>query len=198
MSIGSGIRSVAYDQRAYEDPDTFRHGKEQYNLTEGEQETLLRWINNNFVLVTTPWRKETSYTLKHVFERSSVGFYVTNGHFKGAMSAAGFSPVNPSEKNWVFRVRFMKSHPSPGTFLAWLRKDGHENPYVRGMARYAMEDRSFPSGWITEAELRTYFGERSLWRGVPKYLHEVWEEYERYRARRARQTIRRPAVRILH
>jgi len=198
MSIASGIRSVAYDQTAYEDPDTFRNGKEQYNLTKDEQETLLRWIQNNFTLAPTVWRKETSYTLKHVFERCSVGFYVTNGHFKGAMLAAGFSPANPSEKNWHFRIRYVKSHPAPGTFLAWLRREDHEDGYIAGLALDTLEDRSFPSDWITEADLRTYYAERSIWRAVPKNLHEIWEAYERFRERRARRTIRRPAVRVLH
>jgi len=46
----------------------------------------------------------SSYGLKHDYERESK-HYLSNGEFKGAMLAAGYTPVNKDEKNWLFKIR---------------------------------------------------------------------------------------------
>ena len=71
-------------------------------LAPAEQVPLLEWIR----LAVKPAKTigpGTSYGIKHDYEK--VGFYITNGQFKGAMLAAGYAPVNPNELNWEFRIR---------------------------------------------------------------------------------------------
>src|SRR5215207_4968493 len=72
------------------------------NLSPVEQATLLEWMR----LAIKPAKTvapSTSYGIKHDFEK--VGFYITNGQFKGAMLTAGYPPANPNELNWEFRIR---------------------------------------------------------------------------------------------
>ena len=68
------------------DPATFGE------LSESEQQELLGWI----AATIRPIHRRSpiaycpsSYYLKHEFERSARGFYITNGQFKGAMQEAG-------------------------------------------------------------------------------------------------------------
>jgi hypothetical protein len=71
-------------------------------LTTTEQAALLEWIR----LAVKPAKTTgpgTSYGIKHDFEK--VGLYTSNGQFKGAMLAAGYTPVDPNELNWEFRIR---------------------------------------------------------------------------------------------
>lgn len=50
-------------------------------------------------------KKHSSYGLKHLFEHSSGGFYVSNGAFKGAMLKAGFKKTaGDPPKNWYFNI----------------------------------------------------------------------------------------------
>ncbi|WP_203332629.1 hypothetical protein [Planococcus beigongshangi] len=46
----------------------------------------------------------TSYRLKHQFEYSKDGFYITNGQMKGALLAAGFRPKDENDLNWTFAL----------------------------------------------------------------------------------------------
>lgn len=71
-------------------------------LTESEQQTLLDWIESNFIRTQTFNTKRSSYYIKHLFEKG--GFYVTNGQFKGAMLKAGFKVKNPNSDNWYFNI----------------------------------------------------------------------------------------------
>jgi hypothetical protein len=71
-------------------------------LAPAEQAALLEWIRLTIKPVKTV-APSTSYGIKHTFEE--VGFYISNGQFKGAMLAAGYAPVNPDELNWEFRIR---------------------------------------------------------------------------------------------
>ncbi len=76
-------------------------------LTDLEQRALLIWISIAMRPAKTPDRR-TSYGIKHDFDDwrdKRLGFYVTNGAFKGAMLAAGYAPVDPAAPNWIFRTR---------------------------------------------------------------------------------------------
>src|SRR5215216_889971 len=72
-------------------------------LAPAEQAALLEWIRLAIKPAKTVDRSTTSYGIKHDFEK--VGFYITNGQFKGTMVAAGYAPVDPNELNWEFRIR---------------------------------------------------------------------------------------------
>lgn len=73
-------------------------------LTPDEANVLCEWIKNSFIPIRTPNKNHTSYGLKHIFERSKNGFYITNGQFKGAMVECDFHPVDRYKLNWVFRI----------------------------------------------------------------------------------------------
>lgn len=74
------------------------------DLTLDEATTLVAWIQENFVPRKTANRWHTSYGLKHIFENSDGGFYVTNNQFKDAMLQAGFKPVEENMLNWYYRI----------------------------------------------------------------------------------------------
>lgn len=73
-------------------------------LTSQEKEQLVNWIRTNLVPTQTFNPKHTSYGLKHYFENSPGGFYISNGAFKGAMLACGFKVKDTSQLNWIFNV----------------------------------------------------------------------------------------------
>lgn len=64
---------------------------------------LLVWIQKTYMKGRRSHR-QSSYGIKHDFERDSHE-YVTNGQFKGAMKHLGFEPINPEERNWIFRIK---------------------------------------------------------------------------------------------
>lgn len=74
------------------------------NLAPLQQEVLIHWVKFNLGRSERYYKKASSYTLKHYFEQSPEGFYVTNGQFKGAMLAADYTVKNTAEKNWYFKV----------------------------------------------------------------------------------------------
>jgi hypothetical protein len=71
-------------------------------LPPAKQAALLAWIAQVMKPAST-FGRHTSYGIKHAFE--DVGFYVTNGEFKGAMLVAGYVPKDPDELNWTFKAR---------------------------------------------------------------------------------------------
>lgn len=77
---------------------------EFWELTQEDQERAIMWIKENIQPRKTPNERHTSYGIKHLFEHVVGGFYMTNGEFKGAMSAAGFEPVLKGDLNWSYRV----------------------------------------------------------------------------------------------
>ena len=92
--------------------DTTRYGKgnepEDYlTLTEEEKAICALWICER---LEPPKRKPracnrlNSYGLKHYLERET-DLYVTNGQFKGAMSAAGYEAFDTEDINWTYEVQ---------------------------------------------------------------------------------------------
>jgi hypothetical protein len=78
--------------------------EEYEKLSDADKATLLQWIADSIEPAQTVY-KSTSYSLKHAFEESSVGFYITNGQIKGAMKAAGYAAVDESMVNWSYRIK---------------------------------------------------------------------------------------------
>lgn len=74
-------------------------------LLEPEKAALLEWIRLAVRPASRFRTTVTSYGLKHCFEE--VGFYVTNGEFKGAMEASGYEgrPREPHYPNDVYRIK---------------------------------------------------------------------------------------------
>lgn len=82
------------------------HPREYDDLPECNRYVLQEWTKECLEPVRTknyyPYR--TSYGLKHKFNGSNSGFYVTNGQFKGAMFEAGFEPEKVNTLNWTFKI----------------------------------------------------------------------------------------------
>lgn len=83
--------------------DCLNNPKEFEKLSEEKKEILCEWIENNLnnrrKTINT---RVTSYGLKHKFEESKKGFYITNGCFKGAMIEMSFNHSNGV--NWCFNL----------------------------------------------------------------------------------------------
>lgn len=82
---------------------------EYAKLPEGEKATLQAWIREKLFPASSPGRY-SSYGLKHTFQNSDGGSYVTNGQFKGAMLVAGYEPLNRYDLNWMFGYRLADPH----------------------------------------------------------------------------------------
>ncbi len=105
-----------------EQPETFE------NLTEREKTILLIWIEKHVQASPRPSKRD-SYGVKHDFEhsKSEGGFYVTNGQFKGALLAAGYTPVEEDIKshiNWRFYAKFEKWRPAADLATPLARASG--------------------------------------------------------------------------
>jgi hypothetical protein len=106
-------------------------------LTGDEQVALGRWISQT--LEPDPDRRpssrHTSYHLKHVFERSPGGFYVTDAQFRAAMWLSGFLVRRyPGRRYEDLESRFF-----------------YVRPNREGFARKLVEYAGMPEGWAREA-----------------------------------------------
>lgn len=73
------------------------------DLSDGERERVISWINENLLPIASPNGKHTSYGIKHIIQKE-IGIYLTNNQFKDAMLECGFEPVEVDALNWVFRI----------------------------------------------------------------------------------------------
>lgn len=76
-------------------------------LTDRQKKILSLWIKD----CLEPHRVQSfndlslnSYALKHEFEASGSGFYITNGSLKGAMLRHGFYPKDERHLNWIYKL----------------------------------------------------------------------------------------------
>lgn len=79
---------------------------EYEELTDQQKNALHLWIDETLepLRISKYNNSPSSYYLKHLFEESENGFYISNGVFKGAMLAAGFEPAKRDELNWHFKL----------------------------------------------------------------------------------------------
>jgi len=73
-------------------------------LSANEQKSLLDWISENIKPGDNFNPTLSSYGLKHLFENSENGFYITNGAFKGAMLKRNYFVKNRFHINWIFNI----------------------------------------------------------------------------------------------
>lgn len=78
-------------------------------LPQAQRVVLCNWIDLNLAMTKTYNRYLSSYVLKHYFEHSPEGFYVTNGQFKGAMLREWYKPKDYNALNWVFKTKIFTS-----------------------------------------------------------------------------------------
>jgi len=102
------LNKCSFDLKVTKDQEISDHcdlnDPEHFHTLSGIKKTVLcKWIVEKFDHRQTINYSHTSYGLKHIFEHSTNGFYVTNGQFKGAMLECGFDKHNDS-LNWSFCV----------------------------------------------------------------------------------------------
>jgi hypothetical protein len=151
-----------------------------YDLLTDEQKGILReWIRAQFKPAETIYYG-TSYGMKQPFTSAGMGpFYVTNGQFKGAMRAAGFEPVDPTEQNWRFRVALKINDPKPGSFLEWLLARKARNSPFGDLASDAADDRDFPPGELTKDALLSYMRRRNACSEALDVASLAWRTFTR-------------------
>lgn len=89
----------AVDKNACDDPKQF------LLLSDEDKIGLVSWIINSLEPCKTFNHTASSYYLKHLFNDSPTGVYVTNGAFKGAMAICGFKVANDYLRNWNFNIK---------------------------------------------------------------------------------------------
>lgn len=81
------------------------HPTEYRKLPRYKQKAIQRFIRNEIAPhVIKSYRGVSSYAIKHRFEETEHGFYITNGVMKGAMQAAGFEAKEERAKNWEYAL----------------------------------------------------------------------------------------------
>lgn len=87
------------ENMTYNDPKEFEY------LSTEQQNILLDWCDL-IGKISGINERHTSYGLKHIFEKSQYGFYISNGMFKGAMLKLGYkyTQCHPSSPNWYFNI----------------------------------------------------------------------------------------------
>lgn len=72
-------------------------------LTMDQQERLILWCSK-LKAIKSFNVKHSSYGIKHAFEKSEHGFYVTNGQMKAALICTGFKVSDVHSLNWHFNL----------------------------------------------------------------------------------------------
>jgi hypothetical protein len=148
---------------------------EAHDLLTGEQKKTLReWILAHFKPAKTIY-SGTSYGMKQPFTGAGRGpFYVSNDQFKGAMRAAGFDPIDPTDQNWQFRVARKINDPKPGSFLEWLLSHKARRGPLGDLAKDAADDREFPPGELTKDRLLSHLRRRNACTDALEAADSAW------------------------
>lgn len=102
VRIHNGGAVLTNSGRAFLDPHN--QSEDYFELSDKDKKVLDTWIAVHLKRRNTINKHYTSYGLKQFFEFSPVGFYITNGMFKGAMLQAGFYIFDQFEINWRFNI----------------------------------------------------------------------------------------------
>lgn len=70
-----------------------------------EQTILIAWIFNILAPSKGINSDIDSYQIKHLFNDSLLGFYISNGQLKGAMIIAGYNSKDMNNQNWHFNIK---------------------------------------------------------------------------------------------
>ena len=72
------------------------------------QRDVQDWINAH-IQPAKKYANVCSYGLKYLQEKDT-GHYLTNNQFKHAMQIAGYTPKDPNELNWRYRIKVIGRH----------------------------------------------------------------------------------------
>jgi hypothetical protein len=133
------------------------HPDRYEELADGQKAALSAWIGKAFKPSDTELG-QSSYNLKHEFERSHAGFYVTDGQFKGAMLAAGYEPHDADPYPWSWYFEIGRTHEE---------REGVYYPYEVEQAAEAEIDDEVVSLPMKLAEERVVFDPKTRRAGIP-------------------------------
>lgn len=102
MLINIGSEKMKSDKELAREP--YNRPEDYNNLTQEQKYILQQWIQQTLRPIRSRNDKHTSYGIKHIFESSPNGFYITNGQMKGALRAAGFQEYNTLDINWYYNI----------------------------------------------------------------------------------------------
>ncbi len=74
-------------------------------LTTDKRAAVAAWIAHTMRPRKSVNQYQNSAALIGVFRRSTAGFAITNGQFKGAMLVAGLKPIDAVQLDWTFAIR---------------------------------------------------------------------------------------------
>lgn len=73
-------------------------------LSEKEKEVLYKWIRQNLKPIKTQNLDYPAYSIKHLFQKEDIGFYITNRQMIEALEICGFETKIGDETNRCFNV----------------------------------------------------------------------------------------------
>lgn len=150
-------------------------------ITEHKEEEIRAvsdWIMSNIIPADSVLYGYTSYGIKHILQHDT-GIYLTNNEFKDAMLLAGFTPVNPRELNWRYRIkltRFINDNPSP--FFRWAEKFKDEALPCGDFVRDMLRDFDFPKEADFDA-IESYLMRIDACDGAMRAFKVLWKAYQR-------------------
>lgn len=134
------------------------------------------WIRQNVRAAGIVLSGRTSYGMKHLLEHDT-GIYLTNNEFKDAMMLAGYSPVNPRELNWRYRIvltRDINDNPSP--FFRWAGKFKQDISPCGDFVRDMLRDFDFPKT-ASHRAISSYLWQVGACSGAVDAFEELWRAY---------------------
>lgn len=150
------------------------------DLNAKEQSEISEWIKRNIRPARKVLQGRTSYGLKHVLEHDT-GIYLTNNQFKDAMLSAGYTPVNPNELNWRYRIVLMREiNDNPSPFFKWVTQFKNEDSPLGDFATDMLADFDFPQTADYKV-IKRYLERIFACDGAIAAFEELWRNYERKR-----------------
>ena len=151
-----------------------------------------------------------SYSLKHVMQHDhDSGLYLTDGEFKGAMLAAGYTPINMDDRTWHWKIQVkipggvyggmkiggwdpvdpLERRKMFGAFTKWLLRQHKRDDPVGDLARDVKTDVFSIEGvntWLsvepkTNKAYKKYLEEQGACSNAIDALDLAFKEYYAYR-----------------
>lgn len=159
--------------------ETMEQIKAEYKHLSKDMKELLSWWIVEFMKPTKNINHlQSSYFLKHQFT-AVVHEYVSNAQFKMAMQKAGYSPCDPTELNWHFRIRKVDIGPKVISFYDWCISNYVALDNAAGdLARDMRADRDCPKTVTEKSVLFNYLHRRRACEAAIDTFCRVWNLYD--------------------
>ena len=169
------------DGRPYSNENGFEDGELISERRYDEIRLVDEWIRKNIRRSRSILTGRTSYGLKHILQNDT-GIYLTNNAFKDAMLLAGYSPVDPDELNWRYRIILVKEENyNTSPFFKWVKENYERECSPEGdFAEDMIYDKDFP-GLAEHDVIRYYLDDIGACSEAISVFEDLWKEYERAR-----------------